>query len=36
MRTDLPMDVIDERYICVSCEMVGFSPKSLEELGIIR
>ena len=36
MRTDLPMDVIDERYICVSCEMVDYTPKTLEELGIKR
>ena len=27
---------IDERYICVSCERVDFSPKTLEELGIER
>jgi calcineurin-like phosphoesterase family protein len=26
----------DERYICVSCERVDFSPKTLEELGIKR
>jgi calcineurin-like phosphoesterase family protein len=36
MRTDLPMDVIDERYICVSCERVDYIPKTLEELGIKR
>ena len=28
--------VQDERYICVSCERVDFSPKTLEELGIQR
>jgi len=28
--------VVDERYICVSCERVDFSPKTLEELGIKR
>ena len=26
----------DERYYCVSCERVDFSPKTLEELGIER
>ena len=26
----------DERYICVSCEQVDFTPKTLEELGIKR
>jgi calcineurin-like phosphoesterase family protein len=26
----------DERYICVSCEHVGYKPKTLEELGITR
>jgi len=30
--TQLP----DERYICVSCERVGYAPKTLEELGIKR
>jgi len=29
-------EVPDERYFCVSCERVGFSPKTLEELGIQR
>ena len=28
--------VPDERYYCVSCERVDFSPKTLEELGIER
>jgi len=28
--------VVDERYICVSCERVGFTPKTLEELGVRR
>jgi calcineurin-like phosphoesterase family protein len=27
---------IDERYICVSCERVDYTPKSLEELNIKR
>jgi calcineurin-like phosphoesterase family protein len=27
---------IDERYICVSCERVDYTPKTLEELGIQR
>ena len=27
---------IDERYICVSCERVDYTPKTLEELGIER
>jgi calcineurin-like phosphoesterase family protein len=27
---------IDERYICVSCERVDYTPKTLEELGIKR
>ena len=26
----------DERYICVSCERVDYTPKTLEELGIQR
>jgi calcineurin-like phosphoesterase family protein len=26
----------DERYICVSCERVDYTPKTLEELGIER
>jgi calcineurin-like phosphoesterase family protein len=26
----------DERYICVSCEQVGYTPKTLKELGIER
>jgi calcineurin-like phosphoesterase family protein len=26
----------DSRYICVSCERVGYTPKTLEELGIKR
>ena len=29
-------EVPDERYFCVSCERVGFVPKTLEELGILR
>jgi calcineurin-like phosphoesterase family protein len=29
-------EVIDERYICVSCERVDYTPKTLEELGIKR
>jgi calcineurin-like phosphoesterase family protein len=29
-------EVEDERYICVSCERVDFTPKSLEELNIKR
>jgi predicted phosphohydrolase len=29
-------NIPDKRYICVSCERVGFSPKTLEELGIFR
>jgi calcineurin-like phosphoesterase family protein len=29
-------EVVDERYFCVSCERVGFVPKTLEELGILR
>jgi calcineurin-like phosphoesterase family protein len=32
MRVDVP----DERYICVSCERVNYTPKTLEELGIKR
>jgi hypothetical protein len=28
--------VVDERYICVSCERVSYTPKSLIELGINR
>ena len=28
--------LIDERYICVSCERVDYTPKTLEELGIKR
>ena len=27
---------VDKRYICVSCEHVDFTPKTLEELGIKR
>ena len=27
---------IDYRYICVSCERVNYTPKTLEELGIIK
>jgi hypothetical protein len=27
---------VDERYICVSCERVDYTPKTLEELGIER
>ena len=29
-------NITDKRYICVSCERVDFSPKTLEELGIQR
>tara|TARA_B110000967_G_C18609046_1_gene423022 strand:- start:21 stop:527 length:507 start_codon:yes stop_codon:yes gene_type:complete len=32
MWTNIP----DNRYICVSCERVDFTPKTLEELGIKR
>ena len=32
----LERHVPDERYVCVSCERVDFSPKTLEELGILR
>ena len=28
--------VVDDRYICVSCEHVDYTPKTLEELGIKR
>lgn len=31
-----PMEIPDDRYICVSCERVDYKPKSLEELGIKR
>ena len=31
-----PMEIPDERYICVSCERVDYTPKTLEELGIKR
>lgn len=27
---------VDRRYICVSCEQVNYTPKTLEELGIKR
>jgi calcineurin-like phosphoesterase family protein len=27
---------VDKRYICVSCEHVNYTPKTLEELGIKR
>jgi predicted phosphohydrolase len=26
----------DDRYVCVSCEQVGYTPKTLKELGIER
>jgi calcineurin-like phosphoesterase family protein len=29
-------EIPDERYFCVSCERVGFIPKTLKDLGIIR
>jgi calcineurin-like phosphoesterase family protein len=29
-------EVPDERYFCVSCEQVDYTPKSLEDLGIER
>jgi hypothetical protein len=29
-------EIPDERYICVSCERVDYTPKTLEELGIKR
>ena len=28
--------IIDDRYVCVSCEQVDYIPKTLEELGIQR
>jgi calcineurin-like phosphoesterase family protein len=28
--------VPDDRYVCVSCEQVGYTPKTLKELGIER
>lgn len=28
--------ILDDRYHCVSCENVDYTPKTLEELGIIR
>ena len=31
-----PFEIPDDRYICVSCEHVGYTPKTLEELGIKR
>jgi calcineurin-like phosphoesterase family protein len=31
-----PFEIPDSRYICVSCERVGYTPKTLEELGIER
>lgn len=29
-------NIPDERYVCVSCEQVDYTPKTLEELGIER
>jgi calcineurin-like phosphoesterase family protein len=31
-----PFEIPDDRYICVSCERVDYTPKTLEELGIKR
>jgi DnaJ-class molecular chaperone len=28
----LPIEIPDERYICVSCERVDYTPRTLEEL----
>jgi calcineurin-like phosphoesterase family protein len=36
MKMEDGFEVIDERYICVSCERNGFLPKTLEDLGIFR
>jgi|TARA_R110001632_G_scaffold220484_1_gene350519 calcineurin-like phosphoesterase family protein len=33
---DMWTNIPDNRYICVSCERVDFTPKTLEELGIKR
>jgi calcineurin-like phosphoesterase family protein len=32
----LGFKVVDKRYICVSCEQVGYTPKTLAQLGINR
>jgi calcineurin-like phosphoesterase family protein len=29
-------EVVDERYFCVSCEQIDYTPKTLKELGIER
>jgi len=31
-----PFEIPDERYFCVSCERVDYTPKSLKDLGIER
>ncbi len=31
-----PFEIPDDRYICVSCERVDYTPKTLQELGINR
>jgi calcineurin-like phosphoesterase family protein len=31
-----PFEIPDDRYICVSCEQVDYTPKTLKELGIER
>lgn len=31
-----PMEIADDRYVCVSCEQVDYKPKSLQDLGIER
>jgi len=31
-----PFEIPDERYFCVSCEQVDYTPKSLKDLGIER
>lgn len=33
---DVIFDIPDDRYHCVSCEQVDYTPKTLEELGITR
>ena len=33
---DVIFDMPDNRYHCVSCEQVNYTPKTLEELGIER
>lgn len=32
MLGELPIEIPDDRYICVSCERVDYTPKTLEEL----